>query len=92
MFSKDELEKHLGHLNELLRNQNVQGHVEHRESVDPNLNGFLFFNPGSHGFLGTTVKEAEEAVLTIIECVKAVEDSNKKPSSLTARIMKFLKT
>ena len=87
MYSSEEWEQHIKTLNILLQRKNVSGKVLYKDSHDPKQKGFWYFNPHSNGFLGTTIEEATEAVLTIIECIKFVE----KPKSKSTGLINFIK-
>jgi len=87
MYSSEEWEEHIKTLNILLQKKNVPGKVLYKDSRDPNQKGFWYVNPRSTGFLGTTTEEANEAILTIIECVKFVE----KPKTENIGFINFIK-
>lgn len=87
MYTFKEWEEHIKTLNLLLQKKNVLGKVLYKDSHDPELKGFWYFNPHSNGFLGTTIEEATEALLTIIECIKFVE----KPKTENTRLINFIK-
>ena len=82
-----EWEEHVKTLTILLQKKNVSGKVLYKDSHDPNQKGFWYMNPRSTGFLGTTIEEATEAILTIIECIKFVE----KPKTENTGFINFIK-
>lgn len=92
MYKSEEWEEHIKTLNILLQKENVLGKVLYKDSRNPEQKGFWYFNPHSNGFLGTTIAEATEAVLTIIECIKYVEKPKTETTGLINFIKKFIKS
>ncbi|MHB8125068.1 MAG: hypothetical protein ACYDEJ_05380 [Desulfitobacteriaceae bacterium] len=91
MYKSEEWEEYIKTLNILLQKKNVSGRVLYKDSYDPEQKGFWYINPYSNGFLGTTIEEATEAVLTIIECIKFVEKPKSKNTGLINFIKKLIK-
>lgn len=86
MYSEEVLEDHNYKLTLLLQKNHVPGNVIYKNSQNPEQRGFWHVSRSSRGFLGSTVEESQEAVLTIIECVKAIEKPRPEKISFQQRI------